>query len=377
MRTKQLIILTVIVIVGVLLISCTKQPPIKLGFSASLTGKLSVLGKDGRDGVILAVEELNQQGGIAGRKIELIVKDDQNSVQRARKVDKELISTGVSAIIGHMTSSMTEAVVPLMNEEEMLLISPTASTNQLTGRDDYFLRVESPNRSQQIYQAQNFINNLNLERTAVIYDLSNYEFSNNWFNSFKEEYTARGGEISGVVRFNSKQNYNYAELTEELLESKPEGVLLITGSIDAAMFSQQIRDLSSEVTIATTGWAMTDEFLARGGKAVEGVYLTSSSYKENRTRGYQDFKERFKERFNREVSFASLQAYQAAQVIFKASQRVETIRPTSLKEKIIELEEFQILQPPFMIDQYGDAYRMQYMLQVHEGSFNKVLTKYF
>ncbi len=82
---------------------------IKIGFSGCLTGHLSDLGIGGRDAVILAVKEINAKGGVNGKKIKLIIKDDKNDPAAAVKADKELVSSGCIAIIGHMTSSISIA----------------------------------------------------------------------------------------------------------------------------------------------------------------------------------------------------------------------------------------------------------------------------
>jgi branched-chain amino acid transport system substrate-binding protein len=80
----------------------------KIGFVGGLTGKSSDLGIQGRNSVMLAVEEINSQGGINGRPLQLITKDDKQDPQTALKVDRELIDEGVITIIGHMTSTMSE-----------------------------------------------------------------------------------------------------------------------------------------------------------------------------------------------------------------------------------------------------------------------------
>lgn len=119
----------------------------KIGFSGTLTGRGTEFGTRDRNAAQLAVYEINKNGGIKGRPLVLITKDDKNDPDTARKVDQELIDAGVVAIIGHPTSHMTLASVALMNTIKMLMISPTTSTTNLTGIDDYFIRVTPDNRA--------------------------------------------------------------------------------------------------------------------------------------------------------------------------------------------------------------------------------------
>ena len=123
----------IIIILGSGLTGCDNNKPIKVGFVGGLTGRLSDLGIAGRNGVIMAIEEINKAGGINKRPIELITKDDKQDPEVAVNVDKELIDEGVVAIIGHMTSAMSIAALPLINKKQILMISPTTSTNKLFG----------------------------------------------------------------------------------------------------------------------------------------------------------------------------------------------------------------------------------------------------
>lgn len=167
---------------------CENKKPIKVGFVGCLTGRLSDLGTAGRNGAILAVEQINEAGGINGRPVELIVKDDKQDPEVAVQVDQELIEEGVAAIIGHMTSAMSMVAVPLMNKEKMLMISPTTSTNKLTGIDDYFLRITPPSKIQTDHLAGHAFNVMELRKMAGVYDLSNRAFAEGAYNNFKSEF---------------------------------------------------------------------------------------------------------------------------------------------------------------------------------------------
>ncbi|MFT5730449.1 MAG: ABC-type branched-subunit amino acid transport system substrate-binding protein [Desulforhopalus sp.] len=82
-----------------ILAGCEKKENLKIGFVGDLTGSMSDLGINGRNGVLIAVEERNAAGGIDGQIIELITKDDKHEVEQALKVDQELFREGVVAIL--------------------------------------------------------------------------------------------------------------------------------------------------------------------------------------------------------------------------------------------------------------------------------------
>lgn len=105
--------LLLLVFAGLLLSHACSQEPILIGFSANLTGTYSDLGVQGRNGASLALERINEEGGVAGRKLRLLARDDGNTAQQARQADRDLIANGVVAIIGHMTSAQSQAALPI------------------------------------------------------------------------------------------------------------------------------------------------------------------------------------------------------------------------------------------------------------------------
>lgn len=113
---------------------------------AGTSGRAADLGISGRDAAQLLVEACNRTGGIAGRQVQLIIKDDQQNPDVARRAVEELIDAGAAALIGPMTSDMARAVTPLLNDARLVAVSPTATTQLLSGLDDYFFRVSATTR---------------------------------------------------------------------------------------------------------------------------------------------------------------------------------------------------------------------------------------
>lgn len=108
---------------------CSSKEPVKIGFVGGLTGKIGDVGTYGRDGAILAVEARNASGGIRGRKVSLEIRDDAQEAARVRSGVKELTDRGVLAIIGPIASEMCVAALPVAQERNVLLVSPSAMTD--------------------------------------------------------------------------------------------------------------------------------------------------------------------------------------------------------------------------------------------------------
>ena len=127
--------------------SCAPRE-IVLGFIGGLSGQGSEQAVEARNGARIAVEDANAAGGVAGFHIRFLPEDDLKTPEGAVAAFERLKASGAKAIVGPMWSSMSLAVLPLANEASIPLVSPTASSKDLTGIDDMFLRVNPPDVSE-------------------------------------------------------------------------------------------------------------------------------------------------------------------------------------------------------------------------------------
>ena len=350
-------------LIAVALLGCESiEEPIRIGFVAGSSGRVADLGLSGRDAVQLIVEQINSSGGITGRKIELHIKDDKQQPEVARQAVNELINEGVVAIIGPMTSDMAVAVTPLLNEARMLNVSPTVTTQQLSGLDDYFFRVSSTTREYATRSARYQIKSDNMRRIAAAYDLNNRSFTENWLDNFTKSFTADGGQIITATGFKTDDNKTLLETARELLAPKPDGVLIIANSMDSALLCQQIRKIAPDMRITLADWGATERLLELGGKAVEGVTVVQTFDRENPAPRYQAFREAYIKRYDREPGFPGVYAYDATEVILTALRAQK--RGKTLKETILALRKFEGLQGEFSFDDYGDVMRSNASISV-------------
>ena len=352
------------------LTSCRDEPPLKIGFVGGLTGRIADLGVAGRDGVILAVEEKNLSGGIAGRKVELVVRDDRQDAASAEQAIHELNNQDVVAIIGPMTSAMAVVIQPLINANQLVTVSPTAKTDLLSGQDDFFLRVTTPLSRNAEQIAVHAVKVMNLKKIAVAYDVSNRAFTETWLHYFKTALLENGGQITVEEEFTSQPDVHFLPLAERMLATDPEGVLLLSNAIDTALLAQQIRKLESRVALFSSEWASTTDLLSFGGRAVNGMTSFHSFNANSQEPRYLAFKEKFTKRFGSAPSFATTLAYDAASFLFAGLE--ENPSRTGLKETLLTLGSFPGLQSEMTVNQYGDVERKLFLTVIENGQFEVV-----
>ena len=222
-------LIKVLVLTALILANCQPTKPVKIGFVGGLTGRTSQLGILARNGVELAIDEANEQGGVKGRLLELLVRDDRNERDTAIKVDKELINEGVLAIIGHITSSMAEPALAAIEEEDILMVSPSMGTTMLSDLDDNLIRVVNPGSiSQGIIIAEKILRD-EISEVAVIYDSSNIPYTTEVYHGFVEHYTELGGSVVEVFVIENPENLR--TYGRKLATESTEGLLIISSAI--------------------------------------------------------------------------------------------------------------------------------------------------
>lgn len=370
MKNRLMIAVTLTVIF--ILISCTPKEPIKVGFSASLSGRNASLGLDVKDGVIFAIERINSQGGVKGRKLELIIKDDKNEPETAQKIDLELINEGVCTIIGHVTSGITSSVVNLMGENDMLLISPTVSSKEITEKDDNLISLYPSSDREQNQTASYCSQVLKINTVSIILDIDNEIFAENWKDNFITFFESSGGKVADIVRFSSQKEPKFLEIVKRVLLNKPQGVLIIASSIDTAQICQQLEKLNPDVQKLSSGWAFDDVLLNQGGLSIEGLFLTNSWDSNSEEPEYVAFKKDFQQRFNRDPGFAEYFGYMSVMVLYQALLECKEISPMEIKEKILEISTFQGLQGTIVIGPLGNTIGDASMFKVVDNKYVRV-----
>ena len=146
MRFKRTVIFIITVAVtAVFFASCGKsgknEGVIKIGTISPNTGVMSVYGEAVTKAYRLAVSEINQNGGVLGKQLELVIKDDQMVSSECVNAFNSLAAEGVEFVIGSVSSSCTAAICEMANEEGIVLITPTSTADSITTEDDYVFRA--------------------------------------------------------------------------------------------------------------------------------------------------------------------------------------------------------------------------------------------
>src|SRR5919107_4829015 len=169
--------------------------PIRIGLAGSLSDPVGIPMKLAAE---LAVEEINEQGGVDGRFLELVQRDDYGDPDSAVFVATDLYEAGVSAVIGHIFSGMTLAAAPVYNggSDPVAAISPSSSSPDISTAGDYTFRICPSDLAHGAALARWIRDTLGFERGAVLY--LNDQYGRGVRQSFVRDYVRRGGELIAI-----------------------------------------------------------------------------------------------------------------------------------------------------------------------------------
>lgn len=347
------------------------QGVIKIGVVGTMSGINSDLSVSGRRGVELAVDEFNKAGGLRGRKIELVVKDDLNDATTALKIDKEFISENIPVVIGHYTSGMMVNSMAYLKDKDILFLSPTISADSLSGINDNFIRFIATTREQTIILADT-ANKHNHKKFAVIYNLENTGFNEVFFTNFEELLEKNNGEVTLAKTYTSSLDVDYSGLASELAESKVEGLLIIAGAADNAQITQQLRKYGSKVQIYAPLWANTADLIHKGGVAVEGMFLVGALDINREATDLVNFKTKFFDKYGENVTFSAVYSYEATTSLFQAMKLGPDLKPSTIKSNLISIKDHKGLDGNYRIDEFGDNIRKYMIFRVEDGQLRRV-----
>lgn len=302
-----------------------KEEPIKIGAILILTGTGSNWGENSRHGADLAVKELNAQGGVLGRQLEMDYEDNpHDDPASAVTALNSLIARDVRIITGTTWSTSGLAVAPVACDEKTLMISPTLGMADFNERCDY-LQTLWPHDATLSAELGRHIYETGHRRLAILGAQQTWE--DEQARAVKKGYEDAGGK---TVAFELPPG-DSQDLKTELLrirEAYPDAVYLqLTFQHIAA---RQLRQMGIEAPIYSV---LTDEERITGAQgALEGVTILSS------LTPTPEFTQKYKTEYGKEPDIGSDTAYDSVMLIAKAITETKSTDPTLLKDYVRSLK---------------------------------------
>ena len=247
--------------------------PIVIGMATTLSGSIALFGEANRNGAQLAVDELNEDGGVVGRQVELIVRDDQAQPEEGATIARDLIiDDEVSVLLGPVSSGVALAITEIAEERQIPFITHTANTEALTTEafHPYFASVVPSTGMEARAQGVDLADE-GYARWATI--APNYEFGQRQTATFVETIQAEGQGIEIVEQqFPELGEADLQPFITSILSAQPDAVYSPLFAGDLVTFTQQAANLGFFDQVFFTALYETDALQELGDQYdLEGV----------------------------------------------------------------------------------------------------------
>jgi branched-chain amino acid transport system substrate-binding protein len=346
-----------------------QEKTVKVGFVGELSSTSSQLSIESRDAFLYAVDKWNEKGGINGKKIVPYVYDDHKDNQYKEELNRLLKADGVQLIVGFNISGMMETIEYLMLNGDYLIISPTVSTDFMTGKDDQFIKISPINKLQAdvLYEV---VEQENLKRILIVYSEPNKLYAEAVVGRMTELLKNGGREVVDVIKVT--ETLNVEAIQQKVAATKPDAMFTILNGADTAKVAQRVRINGFAGPILTTAWAATGDLLSEAGKYGEGIYTVQMPTEETTDQTLTEFEQFVKKNYDSELNFSYMRTYYAADMLFSTIETGKDKSPKALKEAIVKKGTYKILGTTFNIDPYGDTIGTYQLEQIQNGKFVKV-----
>lgn len=320
-RAVILIVIVLAAIAGFFLLNLQKPQaetqPFVVGVINPTTGPLSAYGGPVRDGILLALDEVNAAGGIGGQKLELVMEDDGGDPKKSVSAFTKLATVAkVPVVIGPLSSGASMATAPLANQYKVVQISTLAGTIDLTKAGDFVFRIYPSSAIGSRYIAKQAVERFKAKRIAILYPNNAFGVASRKFTT--EVVKASGAEVVAEETFKDGDRDFRTQLAK-ISEAKPDVILCSAYYEEGAQILVQAKQLRINVPVlGEDGWFGPIAAIARD--ALPNLYFANVSFGPKYTDNaeMQRFIYAFEKRYRRKPNSFAAAGYAAVQLVRQA-----------------------------------------------------------
>ncbi|HYK43155.1 MAG TPA: ABC transporter substrate-binding protein [Thermoanaerobaculia bacterium] len=348
---------------------------ILVGEYGSLTGGIATFGISTRDGSQQAFDEINAGGGILGKKIRLMVEDDQSKPEEVGTIVTKLINQGhVTSMLGHVASSYSLAAAPICQANKIPMITPSSTNPRVTQIGDYIFRVCFMDNFQGAVMAKFAWDTLKAKRVAILVDIRN-DYSVGLQGVFRDQFKSRGGQIVAEQSFSQGDSDFHAQLTQ-IKSTNPDAIYVPGYYTEVGTIAHQAKELGLNAPLlGGDGWD-SPKLWEIGGTALNGCYFSDHYSTDDPSPIVQKFVTDYKKRYNNQLpdALAAL-AYDAAKILADAMTRAGSSTDTAkVRDAIAATKDYQGVTGKITIGPDRNAVKPAVVLKVENGKYVLVET---
>ena len=316
---------------------CSKKESesIKIGGVFPLTGGVSVYGVECKNGIDLAIDEINAAGGVNGKQIVLISEDDEGNPDKSVNAFQKLTTKdGVKMIIGSLTSGCTKAMTQRAQAMKVLQIAPAATATDITDAGNYIFRACFIDPFQGTVGGKFSIETLGARKAAILYDIGN-DYSVGLTENFEKTFKDLGGAIVAKESYATNDKDFNAQLTK-IKNAAPDVLYLPDYYGTVALIAKQARAQGISIPlVGADGW---DGLTANAGDEVLNGYYSNHYAADSDSLAVKKFVKSFRDRYRKDPnSFAAL-GYDSVYLLRDSILRAGTDEASAVRDALENID---------------------------------------
>lgn len=350
-------------------VELSKENPIKLGVVLATTGERATFGLHGVRGAQMAMDEINNAGGLlGGRKLELLIEDDQSRAGQPGVSAKKLISNDhIVGLIGESASGGALETGPVCQTAHIPMISPGGTNPAVTQKGDYVFRNCFIDPFQGTVMAKFALDHLMLKRVAMLVAV-NQDYSIGLAEDFKKYFESHGGKVVAVRDYNSGDRDFRAQLTT-LKAQNPEAIFVPGYYIDGALVARQARALNIQIPLlGGDGWD-SPQYLQVGGSSVNGNYFSTHFSPYDQSPKVQNFVKKYQARFHEFPDATAALGYDAVYMFADAITHAGNTDPKAIRDVLASLKDYPAVSGTMTMDANRNPSKSAVILKVVDQKF--------
>ena len=366
----------VAVIVGVAFVlvsvglASAQDKPIKIGQIIPITGEAAESGKYHKQGAEIAVDKINAAGGIKGRKIQIVLEDDQTTNPGGvAALQKLLEDKEIPMILSSIRSTQVQAMLPTINEAKIPVAIGGTNYGLTHSGSQWVFRFRPHDGMSAKVIAKFLVDELKLKKIASIH--ASDAFGNGGRDMLVPAVKALGGEMVLDQGYNNQEK-DFTGVVQALKKSGATGLnTYMTFGTDLGVLARQIKQLGAQVTWVGSPSITGVDSRNLAGDSLYGTYGVTDFHVDASPTS-TEFAKAYKAKFGQDPDLYASWCYDAVMVFGEAMKRSPDLKPENLRKAILGIQKFPGAEGEYNFDQNGDGLDHYHIVQNVKGDI-----KYF
>jgi branched-chain amino acid transport system substrate-binding protein len=354
---------------GLLLAGAASAQDITIGVAGPLTGQYASFGQQFKNGAELAVADINEKGGVLGKKIKIELGDDACDPKQARAVAEKLAGMKVPFVAGHFCSSSSIPASEAYAESGVLQITPASTNPQFTERGQWnTFRVCGRDDQQGQVAGSYLAKHYKGKNIAVLHDKSTY---GKGLADETKKALNKAGVKEKMYEAYTQGDKDFTALVSKMKAANIDVVYVGGYHTEAGLILRQMRDQGMKTQLISGDALVTNEFWSITGPAGEGVLMTFGPDPRKKASAAAVVK-KFKDKGIDPEGY-TLYTYAAIQIWADAANKAKTLDAKKLAETI-HAGKWNTVLGPISYDKKGDITALDYVFYVwkKDGTYSEI-----